>query len=61
MNRSMHGRDERMKKRLVIPAFEIPGGKHCETTALRTVLINRGVAISEETPFGLSGGLGFIY
>lgn len=45
----------------VIDDFEVNGGKHCQTTALRDVFSSKGIKIDEETLFGLGGGLGFIY
>jgi hypothetical protein len=45
----------------IIDDFEVKGGKHCQTTALRHVLLSKGIKIDEETLFGLGGGLGFIY
>lgn len=50
-----------MSRRWVIEEFRVPGGLHCETTALRSVLVNRGHRVSEELLLGMGGGLGFVY
>jgi hypothetical protein len=47
-----------MKKILDLNEF---GGKHCQTTALKSMLSYYGLNISEEMLFGLGGGVGFIY
>ena len=47
-----------MKKVLDLKEF---GGKHCQTTALKSILSYYGLTISEEMLFGLGGGVGFIY
>src|SRR2546430_16501692 len=37
------------------------GGAHCETSAVRKVLLTHGLDISEALLFGLGGGIGFWY
>ncbi len=47
--------------RVVIENFNHTGGKHCQTTALRSILAYHGLNLSEELLLGLGGGIGFIY
>jgi len=44
-----------------VPGFVHTPGHHCGSTALRNLLGFHGVAISEETAFGLGAGAGFYY
>ncbi|MBU7015581.1 MAG: BtrH N-terminal domain-containing protein, partial [Theionarchaea archaeon] len=46
---------------MVLENFKYFGGKHCQTTALRSILQYYGIDMSEEMLLGLGGGLGFIY
>ena len=48
-------------EKLVLKNFTNFGGKHCQTTALRTILDYDGLHLSEEMLFGLGGGISFIY
>lgn len=48
-------------EKLVLEDFNFFGGKHCQTTALRTILEYHGLNLSEEMLFGLGGGISFIY
>ena len=50
-----------MSKRYVIEDFNLFGGLHCETSAVRKVFLYNDLPISEEMLFGLGGGIGFIY
>ncbi len=50
-----------MSKRYVIDDFNLFGGLHCETSAVRKVFLYNDLPISEEMLFGLGGGIGFIY
>ena len=50
-----------MAEELIIADFKQFGGKHCQTTALKSVLDYHGLHLSEEMLFGLGGGVGFIY
>ncbi len=49
------------KEKLIIQDFNQFGGKHCQTTALKSVLDYHGLHLSEEMLLGLGGGVGFIY
>lgn len=49
------------KEKLIIQDFNQFGGKHCQTTALKSVLDYHGLYLSEEMLLGLGGGVGFIY
>lgn len=49
------------KEKLMIRDFNQFGGKHCQTTALKSVLDYHGLHLSEEMLLGLGGGVGFIY
>jgi len=44
-----------------VPGFVHTPGQHCGSTALRNLLGFHGVAIGEETAFGLGAGAGFYY
>ncbi|MCX2946926.1 BtrH N-terminal domain-containing protein [Lentzea sp. NEAU-D7] len=46
---------------MIIANVSLPGGRHCETTALGALLHHAGVEISEPMLFGLGEGLGFVY
>ena len=48
-------------EKLIIENFNTPGGKHCQTTALKTILDYHDLHLSEELLFGLGGGISFIY
>jgi len=50
-----------MKERLVLKDFTYFGGKHCQTTALKSIMEYHDLHLSEEMLLGLGGGLGFIY
>ncbi len=50
-----------MAEKLIIEDFQQFGGKHCQTTALKSLLDYNGLHLSEEMLFGLGGGVGFIY
>jgi len=50
-----------MSNRNVIKNFNLFGGLHCETSAVRKVFLYNDLPISEEMLFGLGGGIGFIY
>ena len=50
-----------MVERKVVVDFDSFGGKHCQTTALKSILDHNGLHLSEEMLLGLGGGLGFIY
>ncbi|MEW6555909.1 MAG: BtrH N-terminal domain-containing protein [Elusimicrobiota bacterium] len=50
-----------MTEKLVLENFNYFGGKHCQTTALKSILAYHGLQFSEEMLFGLGGGVGFIY
>ena len=50
-----------MKEKLMIAGFNQFGGKHCWTTALKSLFDHHGLHLSEEMLFGLGGGIGFIY
>lgn len=45
----------------VISNFSTLGGNHCITTALRQILVFKGIQISEEMLFCLGEGLAFCY
>ncbi len=49
------------RERLIIQNFNQFGGKHCQTTALKSVLDYHGLYLSEDMLLGLGGGVGFIY
>ena len=49
------------KEKLIIQDFNQFGGRHCQTAALRNILVYHGLQLSEEMLLGLGGGLGFIY
>ena len=46
---------------MIIKNFKVFNGKHCETTATGSLLINLGINLSEPMLFGLGEGLGFIF
>jgi hypothetical protein len=50
-----------MSIRYVINDFNLFGGLHCETSAVRKVFLYHDLPISEEMLFGLGGGIGLIY
>ncbi len=50
-----------MSRQFVIPNFNLFGGIHCETSAVRKIFLYHDLPISEEMLFGLGGGIGFIY
>jgi len=50
-----------LAEKLIIEGFNQFGGKHCQTTALKSALDYHGLHLSEEMLFGLGGGVGFIY
>jgi len=50
-----------MAEKLIVKDFNQFGGKHCQTTALKSALDYHGLHLSEEMLFGLGGGVGFIY
>jgi len=50
-----------LTEKLIIEDFQQFGGKHCQTTALKSLLDYHGLHLSEEMLFGLGGGVGFIY
>jgi len=50
-----------MGEKIVLKGFGQHGGKHCQTTALRSILHYYGIEVSEEMLFGLAGGIGFMY
>jgi len=50
-----------MTEKNVLEDFNSFGGKHCQTTALKSILDHNGLHLSEEMLLGLGGGLGFIY
>jgi hypothetical protein len=50
-----------MSNRYIITDFDLFGGLHCETSAVRKILQYNDLSISEEMLFGLGGGIGFIY
>jgi hypothetical protein len=50
-----------MGNRYVIDDFNLFGGLHCETSAVRKVFLYNDLPISEEMLFGMGGGIGFIY
>ncbi len=50
-----------MTKHHVIEGFNLFGGLHCETSAVRKVYQYNGLPVSEEMLFGLAGGIGFMY
>lgn len=50
-----------MDGRYRINNFDLFGGLHCETSAIRKVLLYHELPISEEMLLGLGGGIGFIY
>jgi hypothetical protein len=50
-----------MTDRFVIKNFDLFGGLHCETSAVRKIFFYNDLPISEEMLFGLGGGIGFIY
>ncbi len=50
-----------MKERLLIDNFDKFGGRHCQTTALMTIMDYNNLTFREEMLLGLGGGLGFIY
>lgn len=47
--------------RMRVKGFKQFGGRHCETTALRSVLAHQGHRFSEEMLLGIGGGAGFFY
>jgi hypothetical protein len=47
--------------RVILEDFNQFGGKHCQTTALRSILAYHGLNLSEELLLGIGGGIGFIY
>lgn len=53
--------ENKLTEKLIIEDFKQFGGKHCQTTALNSVLDYHGLYLSEEMLFGLGGGVGFIY
>jgi len=50
-----------MGGRYVIEDFNLFGGLHCETSAVRKVYLYNGLDVSEEMLFGLAGGISFMY
>lgn len=50
-----------MPDKYVINDFDLFGGLHCETSAVRKIFLYNDLSISEEMLFGLGGGIGFIY
>jgi hypothetical protein len=48
-------------EKLILEDFNSFGGKHCQTTALKTILDYHDLHLSEELLFGLGGGISFIY
>ncbi|MFX0168573.1 MAG: BtrH N-terminal domain-containing protein [Candidatus Hodarchaeota archaeon] len=50
-----------MRSRYIITDFNLFGGLHCETSAVRKIFLYNNLPISEEFLFGLGGGIGFIY
>lgn len=50
-----------MAEKIILKDFNYFGGKHCQTTALKSILEYHGLHLSEEMLFGLGGGVGFIY
>lgn len=46
---------------LTLEGFENLVGRHCSSSALRSVLAFDGLRLSEAVTFGLGGGLGFFY
>jgi hypothetical protein len=46
---------------VIIENVAFPGGQHCETTALGTLVRHAGLDLSEPMLFGLGEGLGFVY
>jgi hypothetical protein len=50
-----------MPDKIILEGFEKFIGKHCETTALKHVLVYYGLKISEEMLLGLGGGPGLFY
>ena len=50
-----------MTERFVFLGFKQFIGKHCETSALKRVLDQHELSLSEEMLLGLGGGVGFIY
>ncbi|MDP6157148.1 MAG: BtrH N-terminal domain-containing protein [Candidatus Thermoplasmatota archaeon] len=50
-----------MKERLVLNDYNNFGGKHCQTTAIKSILGYNNLNLREEMLLGLGGGLGFIY
>jgi hypothetical protein len=50
-----------MTDRFIVSDFDLFGGVHCETSAVRKIYIYNDLPISEELLFGLGGGIGFIY
>ncbi len=49
------------KSEIKLENFNFFGGKHCQTTAIKSILDYKGLSLSEEMLFGLGGGIGFIY
>lgn len=50
-----------MCARHLIEDFNLFGGYHCETSAVRKVFLYNNLPVSEEMLLGLAGGIGFIY
>ncbi len=50
-----------MAEKIILENFNYFGGKHCQTTALKSILEYHNLSLSEEMLFGLGGGIGFIY
>jgi len=48
-------------EKLIVEGFRYFGGKHCMTTALKSIFDYHGLHLSEEMLFGLGSGAGFIY
>ncbi|MBI5573709.1 MAG: BtrH N-terminal domain-containing protein [Elusimicrobia bacterium] len=48
-------------EKIILENFNCFGGKHCQTTALKSILEYHNLNLSEEMLFGLGGGVGFIY
>ena len=51
----------RMTNQYIVSDFDLFGGLHCETSAVRKIYLYNDLSISEELLFGLGGGIGFIY
>ncbi len=50
-----------MSNRYIISDFNIFGGLHCGTSAVRKIFLYNELPITEEMLFDLGGGIGFIY